>query len=139
MILGRDVRSWRQGAVLLGLLSGLAVLIAVVGTYGHMASWVAGRYHELGVRMALGLDRQRLVWLVIRQALLIGGAGALVGILGSLALYRLIQNLLFEVAHVDPLSLGGSALLVMGVAIAGSLIPCWRALRVAPSQLLRTE
>ena len=138
-ILDRDVERWKRGVVLLGLLSSLAVLIAVVGTYGHLASWVAGRYHELGVRMALRLDRRRLAWLVLRQALLIGGAGAAAGVLGSLALYRLIQNLLYEVASVDPVSLASSALFLLAIAVAGSLLPLWRASRVSPSQLLRTE
>ncbi len=138
-ILDRDVQRWKRGVVLLGLLGALALLIAVVGTYGHLASWVAGRYHELGVRMALGLDGWRLAWLVLRQALLIGGAGAAAAVLGSLALYRLVQNLLYEVAFVDPWALGGSALLLMGIAVAGSLPPLWRASRVAPSQLLRAE
>ena len=117
----------------------LATLLASVGLYGVMAYNVARRTREIGIRMALGAFGGDVVWLVLREALLLVGIGLLVGLPATLALTRYARSQLFGVHFADPLTLG-LAVLSLGLAAAlAGFIPARRASRVDPIRALRYE
>jgi len=104
-----------------------------------MAASVRGSMRELGVRSALGASPERLRRGVLAQALTVTGAGAVVGIIAALAASQLLTKLLFEVSPVDPISIVGSALLLLVVALIAAYIPARHATRVDPVQALRSD
>ncbi|HEX9156540.1 MAG TPA: FtsX-like permease family protein, partial [Syntrophales bacterium] len=126
-------------ALLLGMFSGLAVLLAIIGVYGVMSYSVTQRYHEIGVRMAMGASRGVILWAILRQ----GARRALIGIgLGAvwaISLSLAIRPFLIGIGPVDPVSHVSAALAVFLVAITASAIPAYRASRVDPVQALRHE
>jgi predicted permease len=126
--------------MLLMLVAALAALfLGAVGVYGVMAYAVGRRTHEMGVRIALGARASELVALVLRQAAWVSAVGLAVGMLGALALTRLLRGLLFEVTPTDPLSFGGTALVLLAATLLASWIPARRATRVDPMEALRYE
>jgi len=129
----------RFTTVLLGLFAGLGTILAVVGVYGVVAYLVSQRMHEFGVRLALGAHSKHIVWLVVRYGLIVGLAGVLLGIAGSLVVRKTLARLLYGVSATDPLTLGAVALSLLLVVIAASAIPAARASRVDPVQTLRRE
>ena len=126
-------------ADLSGLFAGLALLLACIGLYGLMSYSVAGRTREIGVRMALGATRGKLVWLVLREAMTMVVVGALAGIPIAIACSRALRSLLYEVTPVDPVSLVATALTLIGVASLAAFLPARRASRVDPMVALRYE
>jgi putative ABC transport system permease protein len=124
---------------LLGCLSGLAALLAVVGIYGVLAYIVSQRSHEIGVRMALGAGKASVMRNVVGRGLLLAGIGLVVGFAIALAFSRLMESLLFEVSPTDPVTLAGVAVLVALAAVAASSLPAYRATKVDPSEALRQE
>jgi len=129
----------RKLAGLLGAFSALALVLAAVGLYGLMAQIVGQRRREMGVRMALGADRGVVVRRVIGHGLRLTVAGLALGLAGSLGAGRLLDSLLFEVRAVDPASLGITAALLLGVALAACWLPARRAAKVQPAEVLRAE
>jgi predicted permease len=129
----------RLSAVLLGAFAFVSLLLAAIGLYGVMASAVRGNMRELGVRAALGASPERLRRGVLAQALSVTGAGAIVGLAVALAASRLLTKLLFEVSPADPVSMLGSAALLMAVALVAAYIPARHATRVDPMQALRSD
>jgi predicted permease len=119
--------------------AGLALLLAAVGLYGVISYTVAQRTHELGLRAALGATSLDLLRLVMRGGLALTLLGLTIGFLGTLAVTRLMQSLLFEVKPRDPLSLAVAGGVLAAVAVAASLIPAFRAARVDPMVALRYE
>ena len=117
----------------------LAVLLVATGLYGTLAYKVARRTTEIGVRMALGAERWRVLWLVVRESLALCAVGALVGLPVAIAGVRLLKSMLYGLQPGDPftfaLALAGIAL----VALAASLIPARRAASVDPMVALRSE
>jgi putative ABC transport system permease protein len=122
---------------LLGAFATVALLLAAVGIYGVIAYSVTQRTQELGIRRALGAQQTDILWLVIAQGLGLALAGIAIGIAGSLALTRLMKDLLFQVSPTDPATFCSIAILFVTVALAASLIPAWRATRVDPMSALR--
>jgi predicted permease len=118
---------------------GLAMLLACIGLYGVMSYNVAWRTSELGVRMALGAGRSRILGLVLREALAVTTIGAAAGVAVALAATRIVQSLLFGLTARDPVTFGGAATLLVGVAACAAAIPAWRASRVEPMVALRYE
>jgi len=94
---------------------------------------------ELGVRAALGASPERLRRAVLAQAMIVTGTGALAGLVVALAASRLLAKLLFEVSPADPISMIGSALLLLAVALVAAYIPARHATRVDPVQALRAD
>ena len=115
------------------------MLLAAIGLYGVMAASVRGSMRELGVRAALGASPERLRRGVLTQALTVTGAGAIIGLVATLAASRLLTKLLFEVSPVDPISMIGAATLLLVVALIAAYVPARHATRVDPVQALRSD
>ena len=124
---------------LLGVIAALALMLALVGTYGVLTYSVAQRTHEIGVRMALGARRQSVLWMVIRQTLTLGLAGILLGTAGALLATRLLTTFLFEIAPTDPVTFGAVGMTILIAAVAAGLVPARRATQVDPLVALRHE
>jgi ABC-type antimicrobial peptide transport system permease subunit len=114
-------------------------MLAVIGLYGVMAYTVARRTREIGVRMALGAVPGDVVWLVMREVLLLVGSGIVLGLLAAAALGRLIASQLYGVTATDPLTIVGAAALLLFVALVAGYLPARRATRVNPVLALRYE
>jgi putative ABC transport system permease protein len=129
----------RFRTMLLGAFAGLALILAAIGLYGVIACSVAQRTNELGVRMALGAQRNNVLKLVVGQGAMLAALGIGIGLLASFGLLRVISTLLFGVHATDPLTFAATALLILVVAVAASIIPAWRAIQVDPVLALRYE
>jgi putative ABC transport system permease protein len=138
-VFSQSVASPRFIAQLLATFAALALLLAAIGTYGILSYTVTERRHEIGIRMALGADRDRVLGMVVAQGMKVAMVGLALGILGALALTRLVSTMLFEVAPTDPLTFGTVAVLITVVAAAACLVPARRATRVDPMVVLRDE
>jgi ABC-type antimicrobial peptide transport system permease subunit len=133
----------RLVATLSTLFSLLALLLACVGLYGLMAFNVVGRTSEIGIRMALGAERGRVVGLIMRDALRLVCMGLAVGVPAALIVGRLsanqISSLVYGVSTTDPMSMGGAIALLTAVAALAAYFPAARAARVDPMVPLRHE
>jgi predicted permease len=129
----------RIASRLLQFFGGSALLLSVVGLYGLLAYLVTQRTHEMGVRLALGAQKQNLIWLVMRQAVFILIVGSAAGLIVSLLATRLMSNMLFGVKPYDPLSLLAASLLLAVTGLLAAFIPARRAANVNPIQALRAE
>jgi predicted permease len=138
-VFGDSIRRPRLVAQLLGLFAGLALLLAAIGTYGVLAYMVTERRREIGIRMALGARQRTVIGEVMRQGLVLAGAGIVVGIAAALGLGRLVASLLFGVGAADPLTLALVVTTIAAVAALASGLPAWRAARVDPTVALRSE
>ena len=127
----------RFSAILLGLFAAVSLSLAVMGIYGVLSFAVAQRTGEIGIRMALGAERGRVLALILRDAGLLALLGLSLGLAAALALTRVLRSMLFEVTTTDPLTYAAMAA-VLGVAIlAASWVPARRAARVDPVIALR--
>ncbi len=117
----------------------LALVLACIGIYGVMAYSVSQRTNEIGIRMALGAERARVQRMVLGEASWMAVLGVVAGLGGALALARLIASMLYGLNPYDPATFAGSALLLLGVALAASWIPARRAAGVDPMRALRHE
>jgi ABC-type antimicrobial peptide transport system permease subunit len=129
----------RLQTVILTLFAACSSLLAVVGLYGLVAAWVAERTREIGVRVALGAEGHDLLWLVIRQGMVLVGLGIGLGLLVSVALTRFLASLLYEVKPLDPTVLVAAAFGFTVVAFVANALPAWRATRVDPVVALAAE
>jgi putative ABC transport system permease protein len=119
--------------------AGLALLLAAIGLYGVISYTATQRTHELGLRSALGASRFDLLRLMMRGGLALTGVGLVIGILGTLAVGRLLASLLFDVKPGDPLSLIIAGAILVAVAALASFIPALRAAQADPMTALRYE
>jgi predicted permease len=130
-------------AMLSSLFGALALLLASVGLYGLLAFGVVQRTGEMGIRMALGAGRGDVVWMILKEALLLVLAGVALGVPVALGVTRLagsqISGLLFGVKATDPVAIGTAALLLISVATIAAFLPARRASRVDPMVALRNE
>jgi putative ABC transport system permease protein len=133
----------RLVATLSTLFGVVALLLASVGLYGLMAFSVVQRTGEMGLRMALGADRQSVVRLVMREAMLLVGIGLIVGVPCALATGRVassqVSGLLFGLSTTDPSTMIGAVLVLIGVAAVAAYLPASRAARVDPMVALRND
>jgi putative ABC transport system permease protein len=135
---------WSRGisgtvASLFGGLGVLALVLAAVGIYGVVSYSVSGRYREIGVRMALGATARNVLAMVLRQTMRPVVVGAVIGVLAARATSRVLSSVLFGVSPVDPVGLGGAALLVLTVALTAGVMAARPATRADPTATLRSE
>jgi ABC-type antimicrobial peptide transport system permease subunit len=117
----------------------IAVLLVATGLYGTLAYRVDRRTSEIGVRMALGAQHGQVLWLILRESLLVSGAAILAGVPVAIAGARLMRSMLFGVQPGDMISFLLALFGVILVALAASIIPARRAMRVDPMVALRYE
>jgi putative ABC transport system permease protein len=129
----------RFRTTLIASFAALALVLAVVGTYGVISYSVTQRTHEIGIRVALGASRKSVLKLVLGQGTALAIAGVLIGLAGSFALTGLLRNLLFNVSATDWPTFAGTTLLLSGTALLACYFPARRATRVDPMQALRHE
>ncbi|HUL71924.1 MAG TPA: ABC transporter permease [Vicinamibacterales bacterium] len=129
----------RFSTVMLGAFAGFALLLAIVGVYGVMSHLVAQGARDIGVRMALGAERRRILSMVLRQGLELAGAGTVIGLLGAAALTRVMAGLLFDVSTTDATTFAIVPAVLIATAMLATCIPALRATRVDPVVALRDE
>jgi putative ABC transport system permease protein len=129
----------RMRTMLIGSFALCALLIATLGIYGVMTYAVTQRRREIGIRMAIGAEWTDVVWLVLRRALLIVAAGAILGIAASFAVTKALTSFLFEVTPSDPLAITGVTTLLVLVALTAAWLPARRAAQTDPVEALRVE
>ena len=117
----------------------LALVLVCVGLYGTMSYFVARRTNEIGVRMALGAQPERVFRMVLGEGLVLTGAGILVGLAGAVAATRLIASALYEVPVLDPLTFFSVAVVLVLVGLFACYVPARRAMKVDPMVALRYE
>jgi predicted permease len=126
-------------ATLSSAFGALATLLAVIGLYGVMAYTVARRTREIGVRMALGAVPGDVIWLVMREVLVLVGSGIVLGLIAALALKRYVGSQLYGVGANDPTTVIAAVVLLGLVALVAGYVPARRATRVSPVLALRYE
>jgi putative ABC transport system permease protein len=136
-LLDASVAQPRFRTLLLGIFAALALILAAVGIYGLISYSVAQRTHELGLRMALGSQRQGIFKLILSNALRLVLIGLFIGVGVSLFLTRFISTLLFGIGATDVSTFLLVSLFLVAVAVAASLIPAYRATRINPLDALR--
>ncbi|HEY0558609.1 MAG TPA: ABC transporter permease [Thermoanaerobaculia bacterium] len=125
--------------LLLGGFAAIALLLAAVGIYGVIAFAVRQRTQEIGIRMALGASRDRVMGMVVGQGMTLALVGAAAGLAGAFVAARGLRGLLFEVSASDPATYAGVALLLVAVAAMAAYLPARRAARTEPNLALRGE
>jgi ABC-type antimicrobial peptide transport system permease subunit len=124
---------------LLTAFGAIALFLAVIGVYGVMAYTVNQRTQEVGIRMALGAQRQDILRMVVRQGLTLAGLGLGIGLLISLGATRSLSSFLLGVSAFDPTVFIGVTTVLAASAVAASLGPARRAMRVDPLVALRYD
>jgi predicted permease len=124
---------------LLGVFAAVALVLSAAGLYGVISYLVAQRSREIGIRMALGAQTGDVTRLVMRQGAGLTALGVGVGVLGALALTRLLASMLYGVSTRDPLTFAGVAAVLATVALAATYVPARRAARVNPLRAIRAE
>jgi len=122
---------------LLGLFAGLAMVLGGIGLYGVLSYAVSQRTREIGLRMALGADRSRVLRQFLGQGLRLAGMGLALGVAGAYFLTKLLGGFLYGVAPTDPAVLAAVGAVLLALSWAASFVPAWRATRVDPLAALR--
>jgi predicted permease len=138
-VVARSVAQSRLTTGLLGSFGVMALLLAMVGVYGVVSYSVARRTREIGIRVALGANRSKVVRMMVREGAWPALIGVGLGLLAALALTTYLSDLLYRVSPTDPATFVGLSLFLAGVGILASWIPSWRATRVPPTEALRQE
>jgi putative ABC transport system permease protein len=134
-----SMASKRLNSIMLGGFATVALLLAAIGIYGVISYSVSQRTHEIGIRAALGASTRDVLSLIIGGGMLLTGLGLVIGLIGALALTRLLAALLFGVSARDPLTIASAGAVLGIVALTASFIPARRAARVHPAICLRYD
>ncbi len=138
-IIGQDLVEERVIAALSGFFSGLALLLASIGLYGLMSFGVIRRTREIGIRVAVGAQRENILWMVLRETLTLAVIGIAIGVPSGIAAARLVAAMLFGVTASDLPTLTLVSCLMLGVSAMAGFLPALRASRVDPIEALRTD
>ncbi|HVB38506.1 MAG TPA: FtsX-like permease family protein, partial [Vicinamibacterales bacterium] len=136
-----NIELWtvRTGARMFALFGALALLLAAVGVYGVKAYVVSRRTREIGIRMALGAEPRDVLWMMLKEGLVLTGIGLGIGLLLSAGLAKLVSGMLYQVGAFDPFVFIVAPLVLALAALAASYVPARRATRVVPLEALRVE
>jgi putative ABC transport system permease protein len=115
------------------------LVLAAAGIFGVISYSVSSRTHEIGIRVALGAQREAILWMILKETLLLAIAGLTVGIPCALAASRLLARMLFGISPNDPATLAAVAFILTAVAALAGYVPARRAMRVDPIVALRHE
>src|SRR5262249_54467590 len=137
--LSQSLQAQRSQATLLGTAGVLALILSAIGVYGVMAYSVAQRTREIGIRMALGAGKGQVMSLMLKQAGIMVSAGVAIGLVAAVLVTGITAGSLFGISPRDPLTLLGSAAILIVVSLLATLIPARRALKVDPMVALRWE
>jgi ABC-type antimicrobial peptide transport system permease subunit len=135
----RSLTTDRTITELSGAFGPLAMMLVCIGLYGVMSYAVTGRTNEIGIRMALGAQRKTVLWLILRESLLLIVIGVGVGLPAIFGAGQWIASLLFGVKPADIAALSSAAAILLGAGILACYIPARRATRVEPTVALRYE
>ncbi len=138
-LLDEEIGQRRLGMTLVASFAGLALLLSSLGIYGVLSYFVVQHTREIGVRLALGAQRQNILVLVIKKGMTPALIGVAIGLVASFALTRLISSLLYEVKAADPITFVAVAATLTTVASLACYIPARRAMKVDPMTALRCE
>ncbi|HST79996.1 MAG TPA: ABC transporter permease [Verrucomicrobiae bacterium] len=136
---GESLAATRLTSLLLGLFAALALAIAATGLSGVTSLLVSQRTREIGIRLALGAQRNEVLGMVVRQSMRVIMLGLVAGVAGALLTSRLMSNLLFKTPATDPVTFAAVALVLLVVALVASYVPARRVTRVDPLIALRSE
>jgi putative ABC transport system permease protein len=134
-----SISSPRLTMTLLCLFAGLALLITATGVGGVIGFFVNQRGHEIGIRMALGAERAMVLWMVLREGIILMGLGIILGSFGAFGLGRLMSGLLFRTSATDPATFIVVGFVLMAVAVGACYVPAHRAASIDPTIALRSE
>ena len=139
--LDSNLQLWvvRAGAALFSVFGGLALALAVVGVYGVMAYSVARRTREIGIRMALGAQRETVQWMILREGSVMLCFGVGLGLLFAAATGLLLSSVLYDVGALDPIAFTLAPLMLAIAALLATWLPALRATRIEPMTALRME
>jgi ABC-type antimicrobial peptide transport system permease subunit len=138
-VLSASLSERRFSMEMVALFAVTALLLAGLGIYGTISFLVTERTHEIGIRLALGAQRKKILKMVLRQGLGLAISGAAVGLVAALIVSHLMAGLLYGVRPTDPLTFLGVSLVLTAVALAACYIPAMRAMHVDPLVALRYE
>jgi len=138
-VLSASLSVRRFSMQIIALFAATALLLAGLGIYGVISYLVSERTHDIGIRLALGAQRTRILQMVLRQGLQLAAAGAAVGLIGALIVSHAMAGLLYGVRPTDPLTFVGVAVLLVAVALFACYIPARRAIRIDPMIALRHD
>jgi putative ABC transport system permease protein len=138
-VLDEEVVQRRLGASLVAAFAALALLLASLGVYGVLSYFVAQHTSEIGVRLALGASRRDILSLVLGKGMVLAVSGVALGVLGALALTRLVSSLLYGVGAADPATFAAAAGLLASLALLACYLPARRAIKVDPMVAIRCE
>jgi putative ABC transport system permease protein len=138
-VIGKSTISASFDATLLGIFAILSLVLAAVGLFGVLSYIATQRQGEIGIRIALGAQREQVLRLMLMDGLKPAILGLIFGLIASAATTRLIQSLLFGTQPLDPIVFLLVTFVLLVVAAIACLVPAWRASRLDPMQALRTE
>jgi putative ABC transport system permease protein len=138
-VVSKSLADRRFALVVLALFAGVALLLASIGIYGVMAYTFSQRTHEIGIRVALGAQRNDILRMALGEGVILVAVGLGVGLIGALVVTRFLRAMLFSVTPTDPLTFLAIALLLATAALLACFIPARRATEVDPLVALREE
>jgi putative ABC transport system permease protein len=138
-VVARSISQPRFYMLVLGIFAAVALVLASIGIFGVVSYAVSQRTREMGIRIALGASRERVLRMVLGNAMRLALAGVVVGLLASIALSRTLASLLFDLSPTDPMTFAAVGIGLSVVALLASYLPAWRATRVDPVVALRAD
>ena len=138
-ILDLAVGPARQMMLLLSLLSALAMVLGAIGIYGVISHFAARRKRDWAIRVALGLPTSRVIRQIVGQGAALVAFGVVIGVVGTVALARLLTSFLYGVGRVDPIAFAAASAVLLLIGVVAAFIPARRASTVDPALVLREQ